>query len=195
MAKGKKYQIYNDLETISRYQESFEPNLIGELFKRYSPMIYSICFKYLKNNELSQDAAMDVFEILLDKLKTHEVKNFKSWLYSLVRNHCLMQLREKSAEQKFTEDFKNTYISFVEIDENSHQYIKDKEKALEALEIFMQKLNHEQKICVELFYIEEKSYAQISEITGFDFKKVKSNIQNGKRNLKIMMEEHYGKSE
>ncbi|NLA24279.1 MAG: sigma-70 family RNA polymerase sigma factor [Bacteroidales bacterium] len=158
-------------------------------------MIYSICFKYLKNNELSQDAAMDVFEILLDKLKTHEVKNFKSWLYSLVRNHCLMQLREKSAEQKFTEDFKNTYISFVEIDENSHQYIKDKEKALEALEIFMQKLNHEQKICVELFYIEEKSYAQISEITGFDFKKVKSNIQNGKRNLKIMMEEHYGKSE
>jgi len=52
----------------------------------------------------------------------------------------------------------------------------------------MTSLNREQGLCVTLFYLEEKSYKEVVEITGFSSNQVKSYIQNGKRNLKLYLE-------
>jgi len=49
-------------------------------------------------------------------------------------------------------------------------------------------LGKEQKLCVILFYLEKRSYQEIATSTQFTQMQVKSHIQNGKRNLKLLME-------
>lgn len=68
------------------------------------------------------------------------------------------------------------------------QKIED-ELRFDALEIALKELKADQKTCVELFYLKHMSYGDIVDVTGYDLKKVKSYIQNGKRNLKLKLEE------
>lgn len=85
---------------------------------------------------------------------------------------------------------------FMEMTEPVH--LNDEEDEIEAnlnaLDECIDVLKKEQKECVKLFFLEKKSYQEVNELTGIDLKKVKSNIQNGKRNLKICLEEKHVKA-
>lgn len=173
-----------DSELVSKYRDTEDLALVSELFGRYTSMIYGVCVKYLRDRDDAKDAAMQVFEKLPATLKAHEIANFKSWLYVMTRNHCLMQIRSKKG--KNTEELD---LRVMESDLLLHQEEEiDQEGDLTRLEKCIQKLDHEQQQCVRLFYLEEKCYKDIATETGFDLNKVKSYIQNGKRNLKICME-------
>jgi len=141
--------------------------------------------KYLKNEDDSKDAVMQLFEKLLIDLKKHEVQNFKGWLHTVAKNYCLMQLRKKNPETPLIENL---------VVENQHFAHREEEPQLEErltlMEEAIAQLNDSQKKCVELFYLKEKCYQEISEQTGYTMNEVKSFIQNGKRNLKIYMEKH-----
>jgi RNA polymerase sigma factor (sigma-70 family) len=170
------------------YKLQNDRSLIGELFKRYSGFSFAICMKYLKDEDDSRDAVMSVFEKLFDLLLKHNIDNFKSWLYSVLKNHCLLELRKAGP---FRRHHIEDQIS-ENIMENRAFVYQDNGKLLEHelqnLEKAIPKLSEEQKTCIELFYLQEKSYQEVSQITGYDMKKVKSYIQNGKRNLKIILE-------
>ena len=148
------------------------------------PLVFGVCMKYLKDREESKDAVMQLFEYLIDALKKHEVTNFKSWLYVTTRNQCLMQLR-KSGREVGSE---NLSYSLVESVPEEHPNGEGLEEDLVRLENCIDKLRDVQRDCVRLFYLEKKSYAEITELTGHSTKNVKSFIQNGRRNLKICME-------
>lgn len=160
--------------------------LLGELYEQYMPLVYGLCLKYLKEEEKSKDAVMQIFEQLIHKLRVHEVTNFKSWLYTLARNFCLMELRA-SGKQNFQEITDNIMENAVPVHLNIDEL---RETQLTAMERCMGQLPDEQRISVELFYLQQKSYKEITEITGYDMNKVKSYIQNGKRNLKICIEKN-----
>ena len=175
-----------DIELIERYQATGDLELIGELYKRYTALVYGVCMKYLKDRDEAKDAAMQLFEKLIDSLKNHEVGNFKSWLYVSARNHCLMKIR--SAKGKFKEeisvaDMENQYLLHPESDSGL-------EENLDKLEKCINRLVDGQQQCVRLFFLEEKCYKEITVATGLELNQVKSFIQNGKRNLKICMEEN-----
>lgn len=176
---------YTDLELISRYKESGENSFIGELFNRYVHLVFGVCMKYLKDKDDSKDAVMQIFEKLLVDLKKHEVSNFKAWLYKVATNHCLMHLRFEQTRQEKHEELKKDYHFVMESDhdlyldnENSNEII------LNHLDEAIKDLCDEQKVCIELFYLKERSYQEVSKITGYTMNQVKSFIQNGKRNLK-----------
>lgn len=145
-------------------------------------LVYGLCLKYLKNRDDSQDATMAIYEQISQKLLTTEVKHFKSWLYMVSKNHCLMELRKKNPEVH----------SDVFMESPDLVHLNDDKVALEndlnALEECIDELKEQQKHCVKLFFLEKKSYQQVNEETGIDLKKVKSHIQNGKRNLKLCLE-------
>ena len=175
-----------DSELIRRYKESGDMEVLGLLYTRYTAMVYGVCLKYLKDREESKDAVMQIFEKLASALHTHEVTWFKSWLYVTARNHCLMEIRARKGK-KFVE------ISTVvmESDDSQHpEHAQEREENLSKLEKCIEALKPEQQRCVKLFYLEQRCYTEITEITGLDFKQVKSHIQNGKRNLKSCLEEH-----
>lgn len=176
----------NDAELISQYKSSGDLEVLGVLYNRYMHLVFGVCLNYLKDEEQSKDAVMQIFEELVLKLRVHEVQNFKSWLHVLARNYCLMAIRKSS---------KNNTVSleetFVENSEFVHLDIDDtKEQQLTVMEKCMETLPDEQRISVDLFYLQEKCYKEVAEITGYEMLKVKSYIQNGKRNLKICIEKN-----
>lgn len=173
-------------ELLAYYKQTGNISALGELYSPYMPLLYGVCLKYLQDADRSQDAVMQIFEELVEKLRVHEVKNFKSWLYMYAKNYCLMQLRRDKG------------VSYVDIEshllESEQQLVRGaevsdwEESDFAKLEECLGKLSSEQERCLRLFYFEKKCYKEIVEETGYDLNKVKSYIQNGKRNLKICME-------
>jgi RNA polymerase sigma factor (sigma-70 family) len=179
----KKYKAFSDAELLAQYKADDDLQWMGALFGRYMHLCYGVGLKYFADKDKAKDAMMDVFEVVIEKCKSHEVQNFKSWLYVLVKNFCLMQLRKEKGidakSQSYFMDFK------VEAHLNDNE---DKESTYDQLQKCMEGLNTEQKRSVELFYFKKMHYKSISEQTGYDLLKVKSYIQNAKRNLKICIE-------
>jgi RNA polymerase sigma factor (sigma-70 family) len=181
-------QEQDDAELIRRYKISADLDVLGQLYNKYMHLVFGVCINYLKDEEASKDAVMQIFEELIQKLKVHEVQNFKSWLHVLTRNHCLMAIRKNSKNE--TVSLEDTFVEntdFVHLDMDD-----TKESKLSVMEQCMEKLPQEQKVTVDLFYLQEKCYKEVADITGYDMLKVKSYIQNGKRNLKICIERNSG---
>lgn len=173
-----------DKELADQYRASGNMEVLGVLYQRYMDLLYGVCLKYLKNPEPAKDAVIQIFEELVDKLRKHEVDNVKSWLYTLAKNHCLMQLR--TPKNLKTTEFKP---EGMQLEEDVHlNGVLLREENLDRLERCLQTLSKEQKVTVELFYLQNKCYKEIAEETGLDWNKVRSYIQNGRRNLKICME-------
>lgn len=178
----------DDGSLIREYKTTGSLEYLSVLYQRYMPLVYGVCLKYM-DEASAQDAVMAIFEELIPKLKQHEVQNFKSWLHVMSRNHCLMKLRAMKGRQSL--EVPMIEGSFMETGENQHHDGEYRlEDHLQSMEKCMERLPAEQKRSVDLFYLQEKSYREVAEITGFEMNKVKSYIQNGKRNLKICMEQH-----
>ncbi len=173
-----------DEELLAAYKLHRQQEVLAELFMRYQDLIYGVCVKYLKDQDAAQDAVMNIYEELVKKLHNHEVENFKSWVYVLSRNHCLMDLRKqkKMPTTEFQPEFMQS-ADFIHLDT-----ALEKEERLNSLENCIEQLHEEQKLSIKLFYLEQKCYNEIVEQTGLEWNKVRSLIQNGRRNLKICME-------
>jgi RNA polymerase sigma-70 factor (ECF subfamily) len=173
-----------DAELVSLYRKEADLNVLGKLYQRYMDLIYGVCLKYLKDPEAAKDAVINIYEELISKLKQHEVSHFKSWLYTLSRNHCLMQLRKEKGRSTV-----EIAEKFMQSEEMLHlDKVMEKESQLNSMEKCLEQLSEEQKSCVTLFYMQGKCYNEITEITGIEWNKVRSFIQNGRRNLKLCME-------
>lgn len=176
----------DDQLLLTEYRQSGNLEVLGQLYGRYMHLVYGLCLKYLKDEEKSKDAVMQIFEQLISKLKIHEVSNFKSWLYTLARNYCLMEIRSSGKQ-----DFVPMEDNFMEKDAFVHLDIDDtRERKLTVMETCIEKLPDEQRDTIKLFYLEQRCYKEVADITGYDLNKVKSYIQNGKRNLKICIEKN-----
>ncbi len=172
-----------DADLVAQYRQTADLNVLGDLYNRYMELVYGICLKYLKDPENAQDSVMAIFEELISKLQKHEVDNFKSWLYTLAKNHCLMRLRDRTKGVKELPE--NNSLAH---DETDKQDLLQNEETYDLLEEAIAELSDEQKRCVTLFYLQKQSYQQIADKTGYSLMQVKSYIQNGKRNLKILLE-------
>ncbi|MGC4233271.1 MAG: sigma-70 family RNA polymerase sigma factor [Niabella sp.] len=178
-----------DEDLLLEFKRSGDQNALAELYLRYSDLLYGVCLKYLEDAEDAKDAIMNIYQELLRKVPQHEIQHFKSWVYVLAKNYCLMQLR--SAKKNITVNLEQ---HAMQSDDFSHlDSVIEKEEAFKRLEKCIEKLPGEQKSSIQLFYYDNKCYNEIAETTGMDWNKVRSLIQNGRRNLKICMEKNAGK--
>lgn len=173
----------SDSELLELLKKSNYSTALTVIYERYVHLVFGVCLKYLKNKQDAEDTTLKIFESLQEKTIRFTIINFKSWLHQTTKNECLMALRKKNHEQSITE-----VIS--PIDEEEIIIQADYEKQLTKLEQILTTLKEEQRICIEMFYLQNKSYQQISEETAFSIQSIKSFIQNGKRNLKIRLEKH-----
>jgi len=180
----KNRQTKSDSELLELFLQTERSEYLGDLYNRYIPLVYGLCLKYLKSPEAAKDAVMQVFEILLEKIGRFEVKEFRTWLYSVAKNHCLQILRKTKRE--ISTDF-GTIV--MESGDEKHLFDREEDEIrTSTLEKCIEQLPDPQRNSIRLFFMEEKSYAEIVDITSYHLKSVKSYIQNGKRNLKICME-------
>lgn len=173
-----------DEELLKRYCDSGELVYFVEAYKRYMPLVYGVALKYLKRPEDAQDAVMQLFEELVVKIKEVEIQSFKAWLYTCIRNNCLMEIRKRSKNLSVSLD-----DSFMEFCDDFHlTVVSESENREESLRECVESLPEKQRISVKYFFFDELSYKEVEERTGFSLKMVKSFIQNGKRNLKLCLE-------
>lgn len=173
-----------DQELMQLYYKEGQTDLLGVLLQRYTLLLFGVGMKYLKNEEEAKDAVQQVFLKVLTELPKYRVEYFKSWLYMIAKNHCLMKLRDKGfVKQDLTEK-----ILLVSDDGDSKSWHDEKERMLTNMSEAVEELADEQKRCITLFYLQKKSYQEIVSNTGFTLLQVKSYIQNGKRNLKIILQ-------
>ena len=174
----------SDAELVLAYKQSGDVNLVGTLYQGYMDLVYGVCLKYLKNPENAQDSVISIFEELVTKLQKHDVDNFKAWLYTLAKNHCLMRLRSEKRQIVVNVD-----VELMQSDENVHLNGElEKEENFKKLDYCLGQLQEEQRKVIELFYIQGKCYNEIAELTGMEWNQVRSYIQNGRRNLKLCMD-------
>jgi len=182
LAKEKEH-IKTDEELLVLFYADKNNYWLGILLERYTLLMLGVCLKYLKNVEDAKDAVQQVCTQIIANLKRHEVQHFKAWLLVVTRNHCLMQYRKKDAKNNL-ECTDNLIVEDAQIDKEERWL---KEVTLDTIKESMNALSDVQRICIDLFYLQEKSYKEIMASTGFDFKQVKTHIQNGKRNLKLVV--------
>jgi RNA polymerase sigma factor (sigma-70 family) len=174
-----------DQELLDRFYGDHNNEWLGIVLQRYTLLLFGVCMKYLKNEEEAKDGVQQIFLKTITELHKYKVDYFKSWIYMVSRNYCLMKLRDKNG--RLSVDINE--ISIASPDEDSNKKLHtEKEHTLEIMETALQELGKEQKLCVTLFYLEKKSYQEITDSTGFTMMQVKSHIQNGKRNLKLLLD-------
>lgn len=179
----KKLQTLEDQDLLSQAISENQPIAASELFSRYIELVYGVCLKYMGNKQDAEDELMHVYELFIQKIKKHDVDNVKSWLYVLTKNHCLGVLRK---QKRSTEKFDQFVLMYSE--ENFHPIDSNqKEEELLRLEACIEQLNQMQSQCIRAFYFEKRSYEEISSLLGINWNKIRSFIQNGRRNLKNCM--------
>ncbi len=179
------YQYITDQELIVLFKKDEDNKWLGVLLERYTMLLLGVGMKYLQNEEEAKDVVQQVFLKALEEIPRYEISFFKSWIYMVAKNHCLMKLRSQKRKQ---------HIGFAD----HHESISDAGKEIETLQIedlnfelmeeSMNELSIEQKQCIEYFYLQKKTYQETAEMLGFSMMQVKSFIQNGKRNLRISIE-------
>jgi len=179
-----KYNHIDDQELLQRFNTDRDNEWLGILLQRYTMLLLGVCMKYLKNEEEAKDAVQQVFLKAINELQKYKVDYFKSWIYMVAKNHCLMKLRDKG---KYTFEINEQLMATPDETTDKNNYI-EKDKVLTSMAEALLQLNKEQQLCVTLFYLEKKSYQEITAQTQFSLMQVKSHIQNGKRNLKLLME-------
>ena len=184
-----------DEELITDFIFSGDLNILGDLYSRYMHLVFGVCVKYLRDKEEASDAVMQIFEKLITEIPKHKIENFRSWLHVVTKNYCLMQLRSEKSKRQRLEEWINDPVVFMENSPVMHPIDEENTDIDTKLSECIEKLKDEQKECVQLFYYENKCYKEISGSLDIDEKKVKSHLQNAKRNLKICLEEKDGQKE
>ena len=182
------YNHITDQELLDRWYSDHNNEWLGVLLQRYTLLLFGVCMKYIKQEDEARDCVQQIFVKVITELAKYRVEYFKSWIYTIARNHCLMKLRDQHGRAaELSESMLAAWDD--EPGNNSH---RQKEQLLEWMGESLGELGKEQKLCVTLFYLDKKSYQEIASNTGFTLMQVKSHIQNGKRNLKLLMEKKAG---
>ncbi|HNR17256.1 MAG TPA: sigma-70 family RNA polymerase sigma factor [Chitinophagaceae bacterium] len=183
--KADKHPHITDQELLEQFYADHNNEWLGILLQRYTLLLLGVSMKYLKNEEEAKDSVQQIFLKVIQELQKYKVEYFKSWLYMVAKNHCLMKLREKQG--KLTAEINDKLAAKPE-EETDRNAMLQNDHTLELMELSLKELNPEQQQCVTLFYLHKKSYQEVSDETGYNMLQVKSYIQNGKRNLKLLIE-------
>lgn len=185
MNRPEKHTDYSDQQLLENFYKDGNADWLGILLPRYTLLLLGVCMKYLKNEEEAKDCVQQVFLKVITELGKYRVAYFKAWIYMVAKNHCLMRIRDKQGKRSV--EISDLHVQ-TELEEHEGNPHLEKDDLLNRMSAALEELNGEQKQCIILFYLEKRSYQEIADSTGFTLMQVKSHIQNGKRNLKIMLE-------
>jgi RNA polymerase sigma-70 factor (ECF subfamily) len=174
-----------DQQLLEQFHRDHNNEWLGTLLQRYTLLLLGVCMKYLKNEDEAKDSVQQIFLKVIQELQKYKVEYFKSWIYMVAKNHCLMILRDRQG--KITAEITEK-LSRTPAEETDMKLLGQNDHALDLMDEALKELNPEQRQCVTLFYLKKKSYHEVSTETGFTMLQVKSHIQNGKRNLKLILE-------
>lgn len=142
--------------------------MIAILWNETREQLLCLSNQILQDRNASQDVVSDCFERFVIHFRAGRIRSPKGWLVKVVRHESLRQYRLRQAEQ--------TFCGFSYLEEYNEE-----EDGLDRVIQCMAAIRPIQRRGMELFYLEEKSYREISMELGISITRVKSVVQNGKR--------------
>jgi RNA polymerase sigma-70 factor (ECF subfamily) len=185
----KKRDFATDEELALNYFNTGDKELVGLLFEKHVKTVFGVCLFYFRDKDVAKDAVMQIFEKLITELKKTEVKNFKGWLSFVVRNYCISEIRKNKNKYTLPESYLDFEVNETTLEEEEKILGVSDEEMIEQMHVCLVDLKENQRVCLELFYLKGQSYQQICDKTNYSLNEVKSFIQNGKRNLKLLIEQ------
>ena len=166
-----KYKHISDQELLGNFYATHDAEWLGILLPRYTLLLLGVCMKYLKNEEEAKDGVQQIFLKVITELRKYKVEYFKSWLYMVAKNHCLMKIRDRHG--KIPVELTERNVQGVEEQADKLSLLQN-DQTFDLMNEALEELSPEQRQCVTLFYLQKKSYQEISDETRFTMMQVKS---------------------
>lgn len=177
---------FDDTELVELYKKNPDTSLIEELYNRYSKRVYWWALKFLGNRLEAEEMVHDIFAAMmsgmLDLYQAREGAKFSSWLYRCVGNQCMKIVRKRNEvifNQVEVVDVPEALIIDLEVEVIAKEWNEQLTSALN-------RLNQMQRVCCMRFYWDGMRYDEIAEELGITHDQVRSHLQNGLRNLRII---------
>ncbi len=167
-------------------------NAYSFLVDAYKGMVYTIAFRLLKNSQDAEELAQDTFVKAFNSLKNFKFESkFSTWLYRITYNGAISKLRKKQVEVYDIDDVKLPETEIVSTHNaiNELNRIEQKKYINEALE----NLKEEDAFIISLYYLQESSIEEISEVTELSISNVKVKLHRARKRfydeLKVILKE------
>jgi RNA polymerase sigma-70 factor (ECF subfamily) len=137
----------------------------GELYQRYAPAIFRFCRRALPTKEDAEDATMEIFMKLRDKLSQYDqTRSFSAWLYKVAANHCWDMLRRRKTRQdKETDDLESVPLEHPDPSQLD-QLIE--QRTAEEVRKALDKLGSRARMALVMRYYSDMSYDEIADALG-----------------------------
>lgn len=159
------------------------------LVERYQHFVFTVAFKILRSREEAEEAAQDVFVKVYKTLNSYEKKSkFSTWLYTVTYRTAIDIARKK---QLLTDSIDDDTI-FLQIETAAHNPLEEVQQSdLQAqLQLAIKQLRSEDAALITLFYLNEKTVKEISEITGLTETNIKTKLHRTRELLRAHLSEH-----
>ena len=173
---------------------SGDSSAYAQLVEKHKEMVFTIAVKIVRKREDAEELAQDAFLKAYQALPTFKgTAKFSTWLYRITYNTAISKTRKKKMEfsaidedliDNFTTDSISTSVEEM-----------DKEEQIRAMNIVMEKLPEDDNLLLTLFYKQEKSIEDISEITGLSQSNVKVKLYRIRKRMYEELQKYLNKVE
>jgi RNA polymerase sigma-70 factor (ECF subfamily) len=151
---------------------------------QYRDAVFGLALRMVNNREEAEELAQDAFIKVFNAINNYRGESkFSTWLYRITYNTCISFLRKNKPDlveiqdQHGASNFNSGYDNLMKEDNNM------------AINIILSQLKPDDRAIIQLFYLEENSIKEISEITGFSNTNVKVKLHRSKQKMRKILEE------
>lgn len=173
-------------EDVVKLVQGGKKELYREIVIRYETKLLRYATYLLRDEDEAADVVQSAFVKAYINLQGFNTKKkFSSWIYRIVHNEAINAIKKKHKEISLDD---NDWVKNIADDQESAEEEISREQAQEVLRQHLADMPVTYSEPLELFYIEEKSYEEISDILHLPMGTVGTRISRGKKALKKIYE-------
>jgi RNA polymerase sigma-70 factor (ECF subfamily) len=159
----------------------------SNIVDRHKNKAYNLAFRICGNHEVAEELAQDSFLKAYRSLRSFKMRSsFATWLYRIVYNTAISHVRIKKKGVLSLEDFPVDATDFM--GNNTSEEEAEKEYRSSLVNFVLQKINEEERGLISLYYYEEMSTEEISEVTGISKSNVKVKLFRARQKMLEIIE-------
>ena len=180
----------SDSEIISLVLKG-DHNAYALLVERYKSYVFTLTFRFTKNREDAEEVSQDIFVKAYRSLADFKgTAKFSTWLYTIVNTTCITFLRKKRLDVKSLDD-EGTFEVADSQDSGFRANLVEQKSRLIMVNRAIAMLNPDDAEIITLFYKNEQSLEEISQILGVEVNAAKVRLHRARTRLKDKMEKHF----
>lgn len=174
-----------DEEIVSQIQIG-NKEAFGKLIERYEAKMLRYANRFLFDPDNAKDAVQEVFiKVYINIASFDNSKKFSPWLYRIAHNNFINEIKKNKREPLSFVDF-DVFLPYLKSVENPDQNLLD-EELKQSLDSYINKINVRYKEILILYYFEDLSYKEISDVLHIPVSSVGIRLSRAKNAIRKLM--------